>query len=329
MNPGHPAIVGHYKTLYMIGKGPFSMVYHGCDTRNDRVVALKFISRKDIADNYALGFVERELRISQRLSHKNVVKIYETIYTDEYIIIVMEYLRCGTITSLTRYSVNKLMDESYLRWGKDILEGLQYLHERNISHHDIKPDNIGFDDDMNAKIFDFGLCEECFLEKKNCKYSCGTGFFVAPEVVTEKEYDGSKADIWSFGITFHYMVTGELPFIKNITHDQFIDSCPDIMPLITSKCEGIMKTIVDRTLIQDPRKRPSAKELLQSGLFNGAERPVHLHRANSIAFRSSLQKTPKIANVVVNRRMSKPAIILPGKIKAIQPEKIIMNKYLA
>ena len=314
-----PTRVGHYEINCASGAGAFSAVYSGWDTKMNRSVALKFVSRKNLKDQRTLSCLERELRISQRLSHKSIIQIYDTIFTDDYVILVMENLRCGTLTTFKQYSLVKINDESYLRWGKEILEGLQYLQERNISHHDIKPDNIGFDDDMNAKIFDFGLCEECKLEKKNCESPCGTPFYAAPEILTEKEYDGNKADIWSFGVTFHFMVTGELPF-RGASYDEYIESFPNIQSLIENKCEGVLKEIVDLALTQDPNRRPSAKELLNSGLFDNAEKVKAIPRLTSTKS-YDYRHIDGDLNVKRMRRLSKPAMTSPIQMKLFQPRR--------
>ena len=311
-----PNKIGPYKVFHKIGTGSFSTVYQGCDTRDNKPVAMKFVERKKLSDHKVLSSMESELRIAQRISHKSIVKIYDTIFLEDYIILVMESLRCGTLTSFKLYTFVSISDATYLRWGKEILEGLEYLHERKISHHDIKPDNIGFDDDMHAKIFDFGLCEECMLKKKSCRKTCGTPLFIAPEILSNKEYDGDKADIWSFGVTFHYMVTGELPFNEISDDESFDDYITNIKRSITNKCKGIMKDIVDFALNIDPRKRPSAHDFLSSGLFSKAERLTIIPTLNGLVPQESSRK-PKITNLLPRPTLSRPTIIFPCKIKVL------------
>lgn len=310
MNIVTPTKIDHYEVFFEIGAGSFSTVFRGRDTRDGKIVAMKFVNRKDLVEIDLLSCLERELRISRRLSHKSIVKIYDTIFTNEYVILVMENLSCGTLSAFKQYSFVPIQDATYLRWGKEILEGLLYLHERNICHHDIKPDNIGFDDYMHAKIFDFGLCEECMLNKKKCENTCGTPLFVAPEVITDKEYDGNKADIWSFGVTFHFMVTGELPF-QDATYEQFVACCPNVEPLIRNKCVGVIKEIIDATLITDPKVRPSALELLSSKMFDDAEKMISIPRLNhKIITRNLLKRNP--TNASTGRRLLKNGTLPHG-----------------
>ena len=325
MNIDTPAKIGPYQVNFKIGSGSSSTVFNGTDLRDGKAVAMKFVSRKKLADRKQFSYFERELRIAERVSHKNIVALYDTVFTQDHIILVMEHLRCGTLTAFKNYSFVKIQDNTYLRWGKEILEGLSYLHERKICHHDIKPDNIGFDDDMNAKIFDFGLCEECDLKKKNCDHSCGTPLFVAPEVMVDDVYDGDKADMWSFGVTFHFMVTGELPF-ADVTYEEFVSHCPNVKHLIVNKCEGVLKEIVDRSLNTDPTKRPTAKELLMSGLFKDAEQVIPIPKLTFKPLTKKPQQQQKlrlpIPQAIANRRLSKPTIFVPMRIKPCYSEKI-------
>ena len=89
MNIVTPTIIGSYKVLFRIGTGSFSEVYHGIDTRDHKVVAMKFVDRKNLQNPALLSVFERELRISQRVCHKNIVKIYDTVFTEKFIILVI------------------------------------------------------------------------------------------------------------------------------------------------------------------------------------------------------------------------------------------------
>ena len=326
MNSAIPATLGPYKVLFKIGDGAFSTVYHGIDNRTGKVVALKFVDRKSLINMNLLSCFERELRITERLSHKSIVACYDTIFTDKYIVIVMENLRSGTLTSFKQYSTVNLTASTYLRWGKEILEGLQYLHERGVSHHDIKPDNIGFDDNMHAKIFDFGLCEDSMFDKSTikCGNACGTPYFFAPEVMTCDEYDGAKSDIWSFGVTFYYMVTGRLPY-PNMSYNEFIENTDKIESMLEIRCGGVFEKIVRMALVADPKKRPSAKEMLESGLFNNAEiipdQPFYEKDLRQIKKLNTL-------NAQIQRRASRPSIVMPIKVRAPQSMRLDFSKKL-
>lgn len=262
-----------YVANYLIAKGSYATVYHGTNTRSKQPVVLKVVERRSFRSIDTMLCVEKEQRVLESFKHKNIVKYIETIYTATNVIIVTEYLSSGTLAQVMLFNRSYISDETILRWGKEILEGLNYIHSLGISHRDIKPENIGFDDDMVAKIIDFGLCYDSSLEKnaKTCYEACGTPFYFAPEEITDNKYDGTKADIWSFGVTFHYLCTCMMPFeIRNAK--EYMQKIGSIGSFISNKCTGVFKAIVDMALKVDPEDRYTAKMMLDSKVFDKAEK---------------------------------------------------------
>ena len=289
-----PKEVGCYRVIYLIGAGSYSAVFHAVNTKTNETAALKFISRKILKSHRNLESIERELRIFQRLQHKNIAKYYETIYLKDFIVIAMELLRFNHLPSTLANIAAR--HNIILRWAKEILEGLEYIHNHGISHHDIKPENIAFDPLMQVKIIDFGLCEETSPgdHSLTCSKPCGTPFYVAPEVITKTSYDGRKSDIWSFGVTLHVMATGRLPYIESLTYKQLISNIHNIEKFIDIQVKGDLKELIEKTLIIDPKERPTATELLHSKIFENAEIIRYaagnpLNRSNA---RSSVMKHP-------------------------------------
>ena len=91
-----------------------------------------------------------------------------------------------------------------------LLQGLAYMHSRQICHRDIKLDNLIYQEETETlKIIDFGFAASC---KEKLKVICGTPRYIAPEIVAKKEYSGTAADVWSSGVTMYIMLTGNLPF---------------------------------------------------------------------------------------------------------------------
>ena len=94
-----------------------------------------------------------------------------------------------------------------------ILQGLTYMHARQICHRDIKLENLIFNEATETvKIIDFGFSTSC---KEKLKVFCGTPSYMAPEIVSKKEYSGAAADVWSSGVVMYVMLTGDLPFKSN------------------------------------------------------------------------------------------------------------------
>ena len=265
-----PSTISHYKVRIPVGRGASSVVYQGLDTKTGEYVALKFVSREIFKHSLDLEHFEKELRALPFIHHKNIAKYKETIYTPDYIIVVMEMLE--------EIFPPQIFDQTakpsiLLRWSKELLEALNYLHSHGIAHLDVKPENIGFDYYMQVKLFDFGLCAFAPPSQKEITISdrCGTPLIAAPEIILQEDYDAKKADIWSFGVTMHILATHRFPF-KGINENNFIRLTPDISKYIDIQVDGALGEVIRRALTFDPKKRPSAAELLNTSLFDDAEK---------------------------------------------------------
>ena len=306
-----PKQVKGYELIRFINNGGFAYVFQARDIKKKQIVALKFVSREIFGEPVNLINFEKELRIFARLDHPNIAKYYGTIYFDDYIIIVMEYLSGGPLTEIVACNFNIIQPQTYLRWGKEVLEALQYLHERNIVHRDIKPDNIIFDDLMRAKLVDFGLSTE-YGYGKRCSTPCGTPFFTAPEIITDAHYDGPKADIWSFGVTFYLLITKTFPF-PEMNQKQYINNIHNLDSLIDRSNTGMFSQILDHCLCVSPKERYTASQLLALPIFQSAEViavRVPLKPAQSwVSQRKQKAKSIRVSSLDIAVR---PAIITPS-----------------
>lgn len=201
----------------IIGKGSFSTVYIGTNVVTYEKVAIKkYFCNK--MNNYDFSIIEREIKIvnylMKRLIHENLVKYLDVIQTYSTVYIIMEYCTDGTLSSL----LVKPMKEKYIQYYfKQIVEGLKVLHNMNIIHRDIKPDNILLSNDYKTiKICDFGFSHYVDDNNdylKNMIY--GSPIYMAPEsFITDASNvpnADTKCDIWSAGIILYEMIYGYHP----------------------------------------------------------------------------------------------------------------------
>ena len=260
-----PKSIGHYIVLYLLGQGRYSEVYQGQHVKTNQFVAMKFVLRETLKEKMQITNFEKEIRVIEQVKHPGIVEHIETIYTKDFIIIVQELLSGGTLTSVIRAGNTFINEKVFLRWAKEILEALSFLHKKGICHGDIKPDNIGFDESMHAKLFDFGLCIEKFAIPTKIVF--GTPLFIAPEVIHGKIHNPFAVDIWAFGVTLHFLIAGEFPFKSLSTFFRDINK----QDFIIIKCGGIFKQIIQKILVIDPKMRPTADQLLETDLFRNAE----------------------------------------------------------
>ena len=295
-----PHMIKHYQISFLIGEGSCGTVFQGKNMRTNEPVALKFVNRDILNDTLRLGHLEKELRIIERIKHPGIVRHIETIYTDTHVVIVQELLIGGTMDVFIQPNNSCIKYNVYLRWAKEILETLAFLHQKGIAHGDIKPENIGFDQFMHAKLIDFGLCTEA---NSHQQFISGTPLYIAPEIVNQQSTDYSKADIWAFGVTLHFIVTGEYPF-RNIHSHSFFRKIKN-QSFIVCKCGGPLGDIIRQCLVVNPIKRASSHDILCSDVFQQAE---------IVADFSGLFKPKrfiKSTNTHSSFRSKKPLIITP------------------
>lgn len=303
--------IGKYDIIEQLGSGGFACVYLAEDRKAKQKVAIKVIDRKLAEEDGIILYIENELRLISRMSHPSIVKVYDIIYSPQYIMIVMEYLPSGDLQTLVDQKF-RFGQSDQIRIAVEILEGLQYLHERGIAHRDIKPANIMFDVNMHAKIIDFGFSRENSHILSTC---CGTQPLIAPEIVLGNQYDGKKADIWSFGITIYIMSCWELPF-EWVSDAQFIQDIKANNLKYRIKVAGIIGWMVKNSLTYNPDERPSAADLLlkaqeKSNPLVPLSRTPVIARANTLSAVNRLKIVSPSPIVFRTRQANGPIIARP------------------
>jgi tetratricopeptide (TPR) repeat protein/predicted Ser/Thr protein kinase len=215
------------EVLEFIGKGGMGAVYKARQPGLDRVVALKILPPRPGDDP---GFTERftrEARALARLSHPNIVAVYDFGQTSgasdpaqpaaRLHYFLMEYVDGPNLRQLERAS--RLSPRDAMRIIPQICEALQYAHDEGIVHRDIKPENVLLDKKGRVKIADFGLAKILGREPQNFRLTSagqimGTPHYMAPEQVEDPQAVDHRADIYSLGVVFYEMITGELPLGK-------------------------------------------------------------------------------------------------------------------
>jgi tRNA A-37 threonylcarbamoyl transferase component Bud32 len=227
-NPARPIprieeIAPHFPQLEIIeclGRGGMGAVYKARQPRLDRFVALKILSRKrdsNIPDAEFAERFQREARALARLSHPSIVAVFDFGEAGGFPFLLMEYVDGLTLRQLLQ--TKKLTPEEALTIVPKICEALQFAHEQGIVHRDIKPENILLDKQGRVKIADFGIAKILGAEASGgnltgAKDVIGTPHYMAPEQVEKPTTVDHRADIYSLGVVFYEMLTGELPLGK-------------------------------------------------------------------------------------------------------------------
>ncbi len=213
-----PATLAEYfpqlEILELLGQGGMGAVYKARQPALDRLVALKVLPSSAAVD---AGFAERfvrEARALAKLSHPNIVAVYDFGQTHGLHYFVMEYVDGPNLRQIEQSG--KLTPRQALQIIPQVCEALQYAHDEGVVHRDIKPENVLLDKKGRVKIADFGLAKILGFETRNIRLTgardvMGTPHYMAPEQVENPRLVDHRADIYSLGVVFYEMLTGELP----------------------------------------------------------------------------------------------------------------------
>ena len=242
-----------------IGHGAFGKVNLCLHIGSGHLVAMKTFVKKDSKYKESKEKLKNEVEVLSKLHHPFINQILDNFETDTHFFIVMEYI-CGDLLSFIRKR-NKLNEQISKMIFKQIIEGLKYIHKKNIIHRDIKLDNILIDTTNTVKICDFGVSRK--IEKGQKIYErCGTPAYIAPEIYKKVGYTGFQSDIWSAGITLYYILSGNLPFKGTNIHELEnailygeYKKIKDVSPEAND--------IINQMLKLDPKERITIDEILK------------------------------------------------------------------
>jgi serine/threonine protein kinase len=203
--------VGDFLVKAEIRKGGMGTLYYALDTLLNREVALKVIHPHSALNKETLKKFRTEAMTQAQMNHPNIITLYCFSRIDDFDLIVMEYIR-GTSMQEILATNGRFPLETAIHQLKQILRGLNYAHNRHIIHGDIKPGNILITDDNEIKLSDFGLARiSGYVHNSSNSLPMGTPVYASPEQILGRELD-QRSDIYSLGVTFYEMVTGEFPF---------------------------------------------------------------------------------------------------------------------
>ena len=204
-------IANRYEILSLIGQGGMADVYKARDTILNRVVAIKVLRARLSDDAMALVRFQREASAASRLSHPNVVDIYDVGEYEGMHYIVMEFIRGRTLKELIAQRGALDVDEA-IGVMKQLVSAINHAHEHKIIHRDIKPQNVLVKDDGTIKITDFGIAvANGSVQLTYNNTVMGSAHYLAPETTQGKE-PNEQVDIYSLGIVFYELLTGHVPF---------------------------------------------------------------------------------------------------------------------
>jgi tRNA A-37 threonylcarbamoyl transferase component Bud32 len=259
--------------IELLGHGGMGAVYKARQPALNRNIALKILPAEHTVANP--GFAERfqrEARALARLNHPNIVAVYEFGQTGGFHFFIMEYVEGVTLRELVRGQ--KVAPVQALQIIPQICEALQFAHDAGVVHRDIKPENILIDTTGRVKIADFGLAKilagnvpEVAITKVG--HSMGTPHYMAPEQVEKPGQVDHRADIYSLGVVFYELLTGELPLGRFSP------------PSGRAQIDFRLDEIVLRALEKEPARRYQKASHVKDEVQTVANHPQQLQRPRS------------------------------------------------
>ncbi|KAG0469662.1 hypothetical protein HPP92_015751 [Vanilla planifolia] len=251
-----------YQVVKDIGAGNFGVAKLVRDVSTDELLAVKLIERGQKIDEH----VQREIMNHRSLKHPNIVRFKEVLLTPTHLAIVMEYAAGGELFQRI-CTAGRFSEDEARFFFQQLISGVSYCHSMQICHRDLKLENTLLDGSPapRLKICDFGYSKSSVLHSQP-KSAVGTPAYIAPEVLSRREYDGKVADVWSCGVTLYVMLVGSYPFedpddprnfrktIGRILGVQY--SIPDYVR-ISSDCRHLLS----RIFVASPEKRTTIEEI--------------------------------------------------------------------
>jgi serine/threonine-protein kinase len=203
---------GRYTYVQKIGKGAFGTVLLMEDKVVDEQLVLKFLNPNVSQDEEMMKRFVHELRYSRKITHRNVIRIYDFLFIRGNYAISMEYFPSHTLGNEVNDKPMPL--QKAVRYATDIATGMAVAHQSGIIHRDLKPANVLIDDTGLVKIVDFGVAaaqQQGDTQLTKTGYVIGSPKYMAPEQILGKKVD-ERADVYSLGVILYEMLTGEPPY---------------------------------------------------------------------------------------------------------------------
>ena len=259
--------LGNYRLLRPLGRGGMGVVFLAQHTVMNRLMALKILPSEASKDARRIERFKEEARASAKLEHPNIVQAYDYSESDGKLFIVMEYIEGIDLhRAVARDGV--MSPAESLDAMIQTTDALVHAHQRGIVHRDIKPSNLLLRNDGVIKVSDMGLARIGYTANRSDSPNrlTGTADFIAPEQAIDSQTSDARADIYSLGCTWYFLLVGKPPYVGSNVAQRLAKHQTAPIPKVSdarSDCPSSVCTLIQRMMAKRPTERPaSAAELL-------------------------------------------------------------------
>lgn len=268
--------IGQYEVLEILGQGGMGTVFKGKDPRFDREVAVKMLHTQLLRDPEVTERFKAEAIIQAKLSHPNVVTVYDFVSEPECLAMVMELVPGFALDTLIERTGGPLSIDWSLDVLRQVLSAMGFAHEQGLVHRDLKPSNVlvrEIDGEPIAKVVDFGVAKILGSEKLRTATSAkmGTLCYMSPEQLRSPKAVDQRTDIYALGVMLYEMLSGRLPFEADTEFEamrQTIEDPPTPLRVVNPKVPANVAAVIDRALAKDLESRFQSCQEFAAALLN-------------------------------------------------------------
>ncbi|CAJ1950575.1 unnamed protein product [Sphenostylis stenocarpa] len=329
-------VIGDYIVGPLIGCGSFAVVWRSRNRVSGLEVAIKEIEIRQLNPKIRENLL-KEISILSTIQHPNIIRLIETIETDDRIYLVLEYCAGGDLaTYIQRH--DKVSETVARHFMRQLAAGLLVLQEKNLIHRDLKPENLLLTTTEAMpimKIGDFGFARS-LTPQGLADTLCGSPYYMAPEIIENQKYD-AKADLWSVGAILYQLVIGKLPFngttqyqlFRNILESTELYFPPEALEELHSDCLDLCRNL----LRQNPDERLTFKaffnhNFLQKPRSTGNVKQFHLHQSGgSVSEMSQSQSMYQIVDATESMLLQRKDV--SPLMQSIEKDYVLVNSHFA
>ncbi|TMW94774.1 hypothetical protein EJD97_009807 [Solanum chilense] len=267
--------LGKYEVGKTLGEGNFGKVKYARHVETGQSFAIKILEKSRILDLKSTDQIKREIGTLKLLKHPNVVRLYEVLASKSKIFMVLEYVNGGELFDRI-VSKGKLSEAQGRKLFQQLVDGVSYCHDKGVFHRDLKLENVLIDLRGNIKITDFGLSAlpQHFRDDGLLHTTCGSPNYVAPEILSNRGYDGAASDTWSCGVILYVILTGYLPFDDRnlaVLYQKILKGEVHIPKWLSAGAKNLIKRILD----PNPHTRITMAQIKEDAWFKQDYTPVN------------------------------------------------------